>query len=696
LNHPNVLSVYDVGTQDGLPYLVTELLEGESLRDVLTRGSLPSRKAVDYARQMADALAAAHEKKIVHRDLKPDNVYITGGRVKILDFGLAKMEAPQTTTTAGDATATLGAVTNPGAVMGTAGYMAPEQVRGESVDYRADIFSFGAVLYEMLTGRRVFHGETSVETMHAILKNEPAELNADLQIAPGLESIARHCLEKRPGDRFQSARDLMFALGTISETSAPSRTQTAAAAIRPGRNWHMPALVAIAVLLVGAAAYWLGRRGAPVERTEFSIAVSNEVSHLMISRDGTWIAFVALGDTDGSPMVWVQRTGSASARAIAGSEGASYPFWSPDNLYVAFFAKRKLFKAPLAGGPPQSIVSTGIAPRGGSWGTKGVLLFSPDSGGPLWRINADGSGAVPATEGILKPNESSHRWPYFLSDGDHFLMFAGTFSETKEQTDGVYLSSLSKSERILVASARSSGAYAEGRVYYVDDNGALIGAPLDISAGKVTGQPQVMAPKTARSPSTYYGSFAVAENSTILYSAESATNHSQLTWFDETGKETGRVGPVGIIANPSLSPDGAHVAFDSNDLKAGNVDVWVLDLAHASASRFTFHPAEEVGPVWSRDGSTIAYRTLRQGIPQVELKRANGLEQVKPLAPVGDATSDVVPNSWTLDGRQILSAYQNAGSGSGGARKSKTSTELLLLSVDGGPSKPFLTGTTIR
>jgi Tol biopolymer transport system component len=624
LNHPNVLSVFDTGTESGVPYLVSELLEGESLRDVLRTGPVAARKAVEYARQIADGLAAAHEKKIVHRDLKPENVFLTSGeRLKILDFGLAKVAVAEGAASGADgATATIAAVTSPGMVMGTTGYMAPEQVRGDAVDHRADIFAFGATLYEMLTGKRAFQGESSIETLNAILKEDPPEFDAEkLHVSPGLERIVRHCLEKKPGDRFQSARDLMFALSAVSDASG---TVKARPAEPRGRNWRFAALAGLGAMLGAGIGYWAARRTEPVERTEFSIAVSGEVSHPAISADGGWLAFVSPGVVDATPMVYVQRIGSATARVVPGSEGASYPFWSPDDVYGAFFANGKLRKVPVAGGNVQTITAAGIAPRGGSWGSKGVILYSLDAGGPLWRVNADGSGAAPATR-MINSNESSHRWPIFLPDGDHFLMFGGNFSEIRDSANAIYLGSLSTGQSTALVGARRSCGYAEGRVYYVDDGGALVASEIDIAGRKLTGTPQVIAAKAARSPSTYYASFAVAGNSIVVYSAESTTSHSQLTWFDENGKETGKAGPVSVLANPALSPDGKRVAYDSNDFKAGNVDVWIHDFARG-VSRFTFNPSEEVSPVWSRDGTTIAYRTLAAGAPRIQLKKASGLE----------------------------------------------------------------------
>ena len=580
LNHPNVLSIYDTGVEDGVPYLVSELLEGESLRQSLDQGPISARRAVDYAQQIADGLAAAHEKNIVHRDLKPENLFLTGGgRVKILDFGLAKLQTPDGAGRAVDgATATIAAVTNPGMVMGTAGYMAPEQVRGQAVDHRADIFSFGAVLYEMLTGQRAFHRDTSVETLSAILKEDPPDLDAEkLRVSPGLERLVQHCLEKKPADRFQSARDLAFALGALSDmASAPTSAIPTAV---PRRKWLLAASLVLGAVLAGGVAYLALRPAPPAERADFAIPVPGEVSHLAISTDGKWLAFVSPGET-GDPLIYVQRIGSTQARAIPGTEGASYPFWSPDDAYLGFFAGSKLKKVAIAGGEPQSLAGLGYSPRGGSWSNKGVIIYTRSAGGALWRVNPDGSGEAPLTDKLLTPSESTHRFPCFLPDGDHFLMFAGNFGEASAApANGIYLSSLSKLEKIELTPAHSSAAYGDGRIYYADANNALVTAPLDVRAGKLTAGPRVIASQIAISPSTYYATLAVSSNSTVVYSAASTINHSQLTWFDDSGKQLGVVGPVGVLANPALSPDGSRVAFDSNDFKAKNVDIWILDLA---------------------------------------------------------------------------------------------------------------------
>jgi len=675
LNHPNVLAVYDVGSQDGVPYLVSELLHGESLRQTLRHGPLPARKAVEYARQIAAGLAAAHDKRLIHRDLKPDNVFLTAsGEVKILDFGLAKAIANSEATPDG-ATITLANGTSPGLVMGTTGYMAPEQVRGEAVDHRADIFSLGATIYEMLTGNRAFQGESPIEVLNAILKEDPPDLEeGGVDIPPAPARVVRHCLEKRAADRFQSARDLEFALrGALDlSISAPTHVLPVSSSTR-----KIAVVALLATAMAAGAAYWISRGAGSFNRAEFAISVPGEVSHVSLSSDGKWLAFVSPGDNDGRPMVFVQRIGAGSARAVPGSEGASYPFWSPDDQYVAFFANGKLRKAAMSGGPLQTLASVGNAPRGGSWGSKGVILYAPDSGGPIWRVNADGTGAAALTQALRSANEPSHRWPCFLPDGDHFLMYAGT------QTDvnNIDLDSVSKPGKTMLLHAHSSAVYAAGKIYYADDNDALVSVVLDRTSGRVAGALRVIAARVARSPSTFYAAIAAAENSTLVYSAYNNANESQLTWYDESGKMLGHIGPVGVLANPAISPLGDRVAFDINDSKARNIDVWILDLRSGGTSRFTFAPTEEAVPVWSRDGSSIAYRSSVTN-PYVHIKRVDGREPARGVA-VGESTNmGEVATSWAPGDRELL----------GMVRTPHASTDLVILPADGSKWRPFLSG----
>ena len=685
LNHPNILALFDIGQHSGAPFLVSELLDGESLRDVLDRGPLPQRKTIEYGVQIAHGLAAAHEKGIVHRDLKPENIFVSkDGRIKILDFGLAKLA--QADAGSDDVTMTH-ARTAVGVVMGTASYMAPEPVRGEAADPRTDIFAFGSVLYEMLSGRRAFRRDTAAETMTAVLKDDPPELTeTGRAVSPTLERIVRRCLEKNPEQRFQSARDLSFALGALSgtETSGAARTT---AAVAPRRTSLLPWLAAtLAVVAVAAAAatWFVAWRPQPTTRMQFALAVPDEmsISHMALSRDGTMLVFVSPEESSALPMLYVQRTGSPNVAPLAGTQGASYPFWSPDDAYVGFFANGKLQKIAIAGGTPQ-VLAIALAGRGGSWGSKGVIIYAADAQSPLQRVNADGTGMATVTQGIRAKEDQSHRWPLFLSDGDHFLFWAGNFSNEKDdRLSGIYASSLEGKERKLVVLCHSSFAFDHRNLYYADEQRQLVSRPFDASSAAISGSPAVVANAVGFQPSTYWSAFTVAQNGTLIYNTDVGAAQSVLTWVDRSGKELGRVGDPAVVANPTLSPDGSRVAVDISDEKANNVDVWIEGTAGAGNSRFTFEPSEEVVAVWSRDGRTVAYRNAGGEGPTLLLKPASGLERERkrytlPLT----SMDDVIPNSWSLDDKQILFTHQVT-----------SGQHLELLPVAGGEPTRFLTG----
>jgi Tol biopolymer transport system component len=682
LNHPNILAVFDIGSLDGSPYLVSELLEGESLRVVLDRGALPQRKAIEYGVQIAQGLAAAHDKGIVHRDLKPENIFITkDGRIKILDFGLAKLvESPGGGAEPDGITRTSSSHTAAGVVMGTASYMAPEQVRGQVADPRTDIFAFGAVLYEMLSGRRAFRRDTPAETMTAVLKEDPPELSdATHTISPALDRIIRRCLEKNPEQRFQSARDLSFALSALSGSDATGAARINEAPRRPSVKLWLG--VAAAVAAACCITWFVVRRPAPATRMQFAISVSSEVGHMALSNDGSMLAFVSPEENSGIPMLYVQRIGAATATLLAGTEGASYPFWSPDNAYLGFFANDKLQKVAVGGGPPQ-VLAGAFAARGGSWGSRGVILYSPNVGIAIWRINADGTGAASLTETLTVPGDQTHRWPVFLPDGNHFLFWGGNFANAADDhTSGIYVSSLDKEkkERRLVTEARSSFQYDSGHLYFVDSQRQLVSVPFDPSKAVISGSATVVVSAVGFQPSTYWGAFSVAQNGTLVYNTNTGAVLSVLTWMDRSGKAFGRIGDPAVIANPTISPDGSRVAVDISDQKANNVDVWLLSLGQAGNSRFTFDPTEEVVAVWSRDGSTLAYRGIPANGLALFLKRATGLEREKAALELSGA-DDFLPNSWSSDDKQLLGVLINAS----GAR-------LELVTLADGSRVPFLT-----
>jgi eukaryotic-like serine/threonine-protein kinase len=677
LSHPNILAIHDVGQHNGSPFLVSELLEGETLRAVLDQGVLPQRKALEYGVQVAQGLAAAHGKGIVHRDLKPDNLFLTrDAHVKILDFGLAKLAQKDPSRAAPDSVTLADSHTSAGVVLGTASYMAPEQVRGEPADPRTDIFALGAVLFEMLSGRRAFRRDTPAETMTAVLKEDPPEHTDPAHpVPPALDRIVRRCLEKSPDQRFQSAKDLSFALSALSSSDSSGPANVAAAPSRvPGGLW-LGALLALAA--VAAATWFLARRPEPRERQQFTIPVTGEVSHIALSQDGSKLAFVSPDDSSGLPMLYVQRIGSPAATLLPGTEGAGLPFWSPDGADIAFFANGKLMKVPSAGGTPQVLASV-LAARGGSWGRRNVIIYSPDAGSSVWRVNPDGTGVAPVTDAIRTVDDNTHRWPVFLPDGKHFLFWGGNFGVAKDdRISGIYVGSIDGKERKRVILGRSSFAYDSGHLYFANQEQRLVSIGFDPSTGEVSGGTTAVSDVVGFQPSTYWAALTASENGTLVFNTSAGAALSALTWMDRTGKELGRVGESAVQANPAISPDGTRIAVDISDPKENNVDLWLEYASGSGNTRFTFDTAEEVLGVWSRDGTMLAYRTnLTKSV--LVVKRATGLEkeQVKFEVPASD---DILPNSWSPDNRQILCTHQ-VPSGS----------HLLLVPLTGGTPTSFV------
>ena len=568
--------------------------------------------------------------------------------------------------------------TSAGTVMGTASYMAPEQVRGEVADPRTDIFAFGAVIYEMLSGQRAFRRDTPAETMTAVLREEPAELSSSMHpLSPALERIVRRCLDKDPNQRFQSAKDLSFALSALSG----SDTSAARVAAAPSRK-HSPLLwvaVLLGALLVAGVTWFMARRPARTESQQFAITVPGEITHLAISADGSMLAFVSPDQNSGLPMLFVQRIGSTEVTEIQGSEGASYPFWAPDGSAVAFFANGKLQKVAPSGGTPQ-ILAPVLAARGGSWGRKGIILYAPDSGSEIFRVNADGSGISSVTHDIRTDKDVTHRWPLFLPDGDHFLFWAGNFANSPDdKVSGIHISSLqdNKHEKLVVL-GRSSFAYTNGLLFYADAEQHLVKAPFDISSDTVTGTPTIVSNTIGFQPSTYWTAVTASDNGTLIYNTHAGATLSVLAWLDRSGKEIDRIGTAAVNANPTISPDGTRVVVDVSDPRANNVDVWIDGAS--SNTRFTFDPSEEVVGVWSRDGKKIAYRANVATGTALLVKAASGLEKEKSLF-VGPQADDMFPNSWSLDDRQVVCTYQ-----------SPTGMHLALVTADGGNPKPITLG----
>lgn len=687
LNHPHICALYDVGHQDGIEYLVMEYIEGETLAARIARGPLPTPDLLRYASQIADALDKAHRQGIVHRDLKPGNVMLAKSGAKLLDFGLAKGGGILQGGDIASSPTVSQPLTTRGTIVGTMQYMSPEQLEGKEADARSDIFSFGAVLYEMATGKKAFEASSHASLIAAILKEEPRPLR-ELQpmTPPLLDRIVKSCLAKDPDDRPQSAHDLKMEFDWIRESSGISDAPRAALESSAARNKAPAVMLAVGMLaLVAAVALvFMFRTEKPsVDRLEFSIPLQEEMSHLALSPDGRMLAFVSPDPASGVNMVGVQRIGSSGVSVVPGTEGASYPFWSPDDAYVAFFADGKLKKVAVSGGDPQ-VLATATSGRGGSWSRRGVIVFSPQASGWLWKVNADGSNAVSLTDKIFDAQIVSHRWPVFLPDGEHFLFIAVSFTNnTDNSAKGIYLGSLKGGGKRLTSLSYSNTGYANGYLFYLDEKKALRLTPFDASKGTVSGESQVVADQVGYQPSIFWGAFSVAENGTTVYNTNVGSTLSALTWYNRAGKELDRVGDIGVLANPTLSPDESRVAVDIADAKANNVNIWLSDLKRGTNSRFTFDSAEDVGGVWSRDGTLVAYRSLVVNDTNIFLKQAQGLQPAKSIFSVktgAQQMDDLDANSWSPGDKELLCTLLPAAGGS----------QLVLLTVLGAKMTPFL------
>jgi eukaryotic-like serine/threonine-protein kinase len=677
LNHPNILAVHDVGTDDGSPYIVSELLEGETLRERLDGGALPVRKAVDYAIQIAHGLAAAHEKGITHRDLKPENIFLTAdGRVKILDFGLAKLTQEEPPLAGVSVLPTTPLHTLSGVVLGTIGYMAPEQVRGQQADHRSDIFGFGAILYEMVSGQRAFRGQTAADTMTAILKEDPPDLHAaDRHISSGLERIVDRCLEKNPGARFKSADDLAFALDALSIQSGATGALDAAAA--PGKRERVAwALLGVALLTIVAlsipAVLHLRERPVPNPevRLELTTPATTQPLHFAISPDGRRLVFVASGE--GGQRLWQRPLDAVTALPLNGTEGAEYPFWSPDSRTVAFFASGKLKRVDIAGGPPQ-IVADAPTGRGGTWNRDGTILFAPTNVSPLVRVPASGGAPQPVTK--LDPlHVGSHRFPQFLPDGRRFLFFA----QGNPEGQGIYLGSLDGADTTRLTSAEAAGAYAEPGALVFMQQSTLVVRGLDVATGRLTGDPVTVADRVGYDTFNL-GGFSLSDVGRLAYRTGGAERR-QLTWFDRTGKMVGVAGePDGNgLLTPVLSPDGKRIAVTRN--VQNNVDVWIMDVLRGGATRFTFDAAVDQLSVWAPDGTRIAFVSNRKGFYDLFLKSLSGASAEELLLA---SPYTKLPTDWSLDGRFLLYQFGDP----------KTGWDLAVLPMTG-DRKPIVVVST--
>ena len=688
LNHPNICPVYEIGESEGKTFLSMAFIEGDPLEARIEAGPLPLKEALDIGRQIADGLEAAHENGVVHRDIKPANVMVDAkGRATIMDFGLARLTEASRLTKANQ-------------TMGTVAYMSPEQAQGMEVDHRSDVWALGVVLYEMVRGQRPFQGEYDQALLFEIVHQEPEPLTGVRAGVPmELEFIVGKCLAKDPKDRYQTVADAIVDLRTCAEKlksgrSTILRTGAATGALagpnsEPSklhaepltppapapsktvvRIWKALAGTFLVTTLVLACLYFAGQSVPPqpitftIDPPEGVVFESGEYAPPVLSPDGTKLAFVGMAEDTSS--LWVRPLDSLEAQRLPGTEGATFPFWSPDSRYLAFFGAGKLNKIDTTGGPPQMLCDA-PAGRGGAWAEdsqgSGVIVFAPTQSSPLHRVPSGGGEPTPVTDFPKAGMVHSHRLPRFLPGGRRFLylkqeevraienpIFLGNLDVAPLETQTNETKPLLQtSSRVWYAPPRAS--HPQGYLVYVLDD-TLFAQPFDAESASLTGERFPIAESVAAHSRMHGGDFSIAADGILSYRTSGGEQTVQITWFDRRGNKLGTVGEPGLHSRLRLSPDGERLATETVDPRTGNIDIWVWDLRRDVATRLTFDAAEERSPVWSPDGTRIAFSSSR-GAGGFYQKAATGAGVAEAISDMKGMNRATRPSDWSRDGRYL-------------------------------------------
>ncbi|MBI2620358.1 MAG: protein kinase, partial [Ignavibacteriales bacterium] len=665
MNHPNVCTIYDIQEYTGADgaaqmFIVMEYVEGQTLDE--RKKSLSLKQALDIGIQIAEGLAAAHEKGIVHRDVKPENIMVRkDGIVQIMDFGLAKLKG-------------VSKLTKEGSTVGTAGYMSPEQVQGLDVDHRSDIFSLGVLLYELFTGQLPFKGVHETAISYEIVNVDSTPMSAiKPDLDPALDAIVLECLEKDPNERTQSAKQAAIDLKRFKRESSKQRVSRVTRAyqtppsgvspsVAPPKPTLIPKLISSPWILAAAFLIVLSVVGIvllrstpspdllyssilPPKNAEF-VFYGPGAGPVVISPDGKRLAFVA-SSPDKKARIWIRPLDSPVATQLEGTEGARYPFWSPDNQWLGYFSGTALMKVNVAGGPPTMIAPAGNG-RGGSWNSDGIIAFSPGAGSPINTVSADGGTPVAVTALDASRREQTHRWPYFLPGGNHFLYYARTaVVGTQGEADVVYVTSLdSKVNKTLMRSS-ANAAYAAGYVLFMRGS-TLMAQRFNEDALELEGEPVPLAEGVLNDAGYNLAVFSVSQNGVLAYQHGKAQAGSRLVILDRSGKNLGVVGGVTEFYTPRISPDGKRVAVGTFDAQSRNQDIWVYDIERSVHSRFTFDLATEFYAIWSHDGKEIVFNSDRNGKSNLYRKSSTGGNTEQPLF---ESPLFTLPDDWSADGR---------------------------------------------
>jgi eukaryotic-like serine/threonine-protein kinase len=691
LNHPNIATLYGLEHLDGKHALAMELVEGEGLDETIARGAILVDEAIPIALQIAEGLEAAHEHGIVHRDLKPANIRIRpDGTVKVLDFGLAKAWAEEVGGSDLSISPTITARhTAAGVILGTAAYMAPEQAAGNAVDTRADIWSFGVVLWEMLTGRQLFGGETVSHVLASVLKDEVDLAALPAQTPVRLRELIERCLRRKPRQRLQAIGDARVLLeevesgGLVEPVAAPPSAPTRRAAF-----W---ATTTVLIAVVSLAIGWVLHSVPETSQTlRFAQLPMPSGTHLAlsgiqpgpptVSPDGTRVAFVAEND-DGARSLWVRDLAQPKARKLEGTEGASYPFWSPDGRQIAFFAHNTLQRMPAKGGASFEIAEAPSG-KGGTWNRSDVILFAPAFNSPISRVSADGGPVQEVTRLDFDRGEQSHRFPRFLEDGERFLYLSRGSVDSKNR---IMLGALDGRAPHEVLHTSANAVESSGVLFYLRD-GSLFAQHLDHRSVSLAGAPVPIAAdlRVIRSAARIV---ADAAPGTLVFQTGGDLSKTQLVWLDRHGERIGTIGEPAFYVGPRISPDGRRIAAHEVNPDLGTYDIWIVDVASGRRERVTFAATTERQPVWSPDGRSIAYAANPNGPFELFVKDVDGQSPAKVL--LANRRPDFVPSpqDWTRDGKELVFQSWNAAAGV---------TQIWSLATDAGSTPRKVVESTYR
>jgi Tol biopolymer transport system component/tRNA A-37 threonylcarbamoyl transferase component Bud32 len=615
LQHPNICTLYDLGHQDGVDYLVLEFVEGETLEARLAKGPLPVEQVLRYSGEIAGALDKAHRQGIVHRDLKPGNIMLTKSGAKLLDFGLAKLQVDSAALSSAltEVTVADAKLTAAGMLVGTFQYMAPEQLEGKEADGRSDIFALGAVIYEMATGKAAFAGKSRASLIAAILSTEPPAISSVQPMTPpALDRVVKRCLAKDPDDRWQNAGDLASELKWIGEGGSQAGVAAPVTAAAPAKKpswlpWAVAA--AFAALAFFAMVLYLRNSGAPANSIQAYLPPPDNTTYFfsgdgagypIISPQGDQVAFAA-SDEKGTRLLWVRSLADGSARSLPGTDSATLPFWSPDGKSLAYFASGKVKRVAVVGGAPVDIVDA-ENPRGGSWGANDIIIYTPSTQNSIFSVPTTG-GTPKQVTAIDHARHTTHRWPYFLPDGKHFLYLAASHAKPHSDLDEIYVASLDGKENRRLTGATSNAVAVPGYLLFLQGT-SLMAQPFDLSSATLKGEPVSIAPNVHFEEGNWRGVFDCAQDGTLVYQSAMGSQGTQLVWYGRDGRVLGKLDEVGRYGELRLSPDGHKLVAAIGDPASS---IWVYDLVRGVRTRYTFAATADRSPIWSADGRQILF-----------------------------------------------------------------------------------------